>query len=298
MAAPAQHRTRYPIEWLFPVLLIVLLLTVFPVVHTIWTSLHRVMVLLPGTPFVGFDNYLAVFEKASFWTALKNTFRFTVFSAPLTVLIGFGVAKLLLAKFRGRTLVRSVVILPWVLPGAIAAILWMWIFHPSWGILNLILFKAGIIDKYIPWLTDPTLAKMTVIVAHTWTQYPFAAVLLMAALVSVDPGLYEAAKLDGATPWQRFRYITFPKIKPIVVILLIYSVLVGVTSFDVTYALTAGGPGTATILLSFSIWRESFSSLNFGTGSAVAFIVVLISIGLLIGILKALPADLFGAQQR
>ena len=97
---------------------------------------------------------------------------------------------------------------------------------------------------------------------------------------------------------QRFRYITFPQIKPVVVILLVYNVLVGVTSFDVTYALTAGGPGTATILLSFNIWRESFSSLNFGTGSAVAFIVVLISIGLLIGILKALPADLFGARQR
>ena len=292
--AVQQHYTRYPIEWVLPVLFIVLLLTVFPVAHTLWTSLHRVMVLLPGTPFVGLDNYAAVIDSSYFWVALRNTFRFTVFSAPLTVFIGFGVAKLLLANFHGRVLVRAVVILPWALPGAIAAVLWMWIFHPSWGILNLILFELGMIDRYIPWLTDPRLVKITVIVAHVWTQYPFAAILLMAALASIDPRLYEAAKLDGADAWQRLRFITFPQIKPFVVILLVFNVLVGVTSFDVTYALTGGGPGDATILLSFNIWRESFSSLNFGNGSAVAFIVVLISIGLLIGILKALPADLFG----
>ena len=293
MAAP-QRYGRYPIEWVLPVLIIVMLLTVFPVVHTAWTSLHRVMVLLPGTPFVGFDNYVSVIQSSYFWTALKNTFRFTIVSAPLTVLIGFGVARLLLADFRGRLLVRSVVILPWALPGAVVAVLWIWIFHPSWGILNLILFKLGLIDQYIPWLTDPQLAKVTVIVAHTWTQYPFAAILLMAALAAIDPALYEAAELDGASAWQRFRYITFPLIKPIVVIVLVFNVLVGVTSFDVTYALTAGGPGDATILLSFNVWRESFSSLNFGNGSAVAFIVVLMSVGLLIGILKALPADIFG----
>ncbi len=293
MAAP-QHYSRYPIEWVLPVLIIVMLLTVFPVVHTAWTSLHRVMVLLPGTPFVGLDNYVSVIQSSYFWTALKNTFRFTIISAPLTVLIGFGVARLLLADFRGRLLVRSVVILPWALPGAVVAVLWIWIFHPSWGILNLILFQLGLIDQYIPWLTDPQLAKLTVIVAHTWTQYPFAAILLMAALAAIDPALYEAAELDGASAWQRFRYITFPLIKPIVVIVLVFNVLVGVTSFDVTYALTAGGPGDATILLSFNVWRESFSSLNFGNGSAVAFIVVLISVGLLIGILKALPADIFG----
>ncbi len=293
MAAP-QRLGRYPIEWVLPVLIIVMLLTVFPVVHTAWTSLHRVMVLLPGTPFVGFDNYVSVIQSSYFRTALKNTFRFTIVSAPLTVLIGFGVARLLLADFRGRLLVRSVVILPWALPGAVAAVLWVWIFHPSWGILNLILFKLGLIDQYIPWLTDPQLAKLTVIVAHTWTQYPFAAILLMAALAAIDPVFYEAAELDGASAWQRFRYITFPQIKPIVVIVLVFNVLVGVTSFDVTYALTAGGPGDATILLSFNVWRESFSSLNFGNGSAVAFIVVLISVGLLIGILKALPADIFG----
>ncbi len=293
MAAP-QRYSRYPIEWVLPVLIIVMLLTVFPVVHTAWTSLHRVMVLLPGTPFVGFDNYVSVIQSSYFRTALKNTFRFTIVSAPLTVLIGFGVARLLLTDFRGRLLVRSVVILPWALPGAVAAVLWTWIFHPSWGILNLILFKLGLIDQYIPWLTDPQLAKLTVIVAHTWTQYPFAAILLMAALAAIDPALYEAAELDGASAWQRFRYITFPLIKPVVVIVLIFNVLVGVTSFDVTYALTAGGPGDATILLSFNVWRESFSSLNFGNGSAVAFIVVLMSAGLLIGILKALPADIFG----
>jgi ABC-type sugar transport system permease subunit len=190
--------------------------------------------------------------------------------------------------------VRAVVILPWALPGAISAVLWLWIFHPSWGILNLLLYEAGLIDRYIPWLTDPFLVKLTVVVAHVWTQFPFAAVLLMAALVAIDPELYEAARIDGAGGWQRFRHVTLPQIKAMLVVLLVYSTLVAFTSYDLTYAMTGGGPGTATTLLSFQIWKESFSMYNFGNGAAVAFITVLISLGFIFAILKALPSDLFG----
>jgi multiple sugar transport system permease protein len=253
-----------------------------------------VMILFPGEPFVGLANYQAALGSAFFVTALLNSLWFTLISAPLIVLLGLGVAHLLLAEFHGRFLVRSVVILPWVLPGAISAVIWIWIFHPSWGILNLVLYELGLIERYVPWLTDPSLVRVSVIVAHVWTQFPFAAVLLMAALTAIDPQLYEAARIDGAGRWQRFRFVTFPQIKAMVVVLLVYGALVAFTSYDLVYAMTGGGPGTATTLLSFQIWRESFSMYNFGNGAAIAFITVVISLGFILAIVKALPSDLFG----
>ena len=287
---------RYPIEWVFPVLLLVVLFTAYPVAYTIWTSLHGVLLILPVTPFVGFDNYFNVIESPYFWESLRNTLWFTLISVPLIIVVGFAVAKLLLARFVGRAVVRSVVILPWVLPGAVAGAVWMWIFHPSWGILNLILYEFGIIDSYIGWLTEPTLAKVSVIVAHVWMQFPFAGILLMAALLAIDRQLYEAAEIDGASAFQRFRHVTLPHIKPMVVILCVYESLIGLTTYDLTYGLTAGGPGTATTLISQHIWKESFQMLNFGNGAALAFIMMLLSLGFIFAILKAIPSDLFAKE--
>jgi multiple sugar transport system permease protein len=154
-----------------------------------------------------------------------------------------------------------VVILPWALPGAITAVIWMWIFHPSWGLLNLGLYELGLIGEYIPWLRDRMLVRLSVVVAHVWSHFPFAAVLFMAALSAIDPELYEQARIDGAGPWQRFRYVTFPQIKAFVVILLIYESLMALTSYDIVYAMTGGGPGTTTTLLAFQIWRDAPSEL-------------------------------------
>lgn len=281
---------RYPIAWLLPVLLPVLLFTLYPVAQVLYTSLHQVIVILPMQPFIGLENYRQVVLSPDFREALVNTVAFALVTAPLTIIIGFGVARLLLMRFFGRGLLRAVVILPWVLPGAISAVVWMWILHPSWGILNLALYELGIIDRYIPWLTDPQLARLSVVVAFVWTQFPFASILLMAALSVIDRDLYEAAHVDGASAWQRFRFITFPSINPVVVVLAIYQSLVALTSYDLAYALTAGGPGTATTLLSFQIWKESFSMMNFGTGSAVGFILVILSLAFMTAIIKALPA--------
>ncbi|HET6522140.1 MAG TPA: sugar ABC transporter permease, partial [Geminicoccaceae bacterium] len=129
-----------------------------------------------------------------------------------------------------------------------------------------------------------------------WQQFPFAAVLLMAALVAIDPELYEQARIDGASRWQGFRHVTFPQIRAMLVVLLIYNSLLALTAYDIVYAMTGGGPGTATTLLSFHIWKESFSMLNFGNGAAVAFLMVLMSLGFIAVILRLLPSDLFGEE--
>ncbi len=287
---------RYPGVWLLPALLPVILLTVYPIGHALWTSLHEVMILFPGEPFVGLKNYQRVIVGDYFGVALRNSLVFTLIAAPTVVLFGTLIALFLQKRFAGSQVIRSVVLLPWVLPGAISAVLWVWVFHPSFGFLNGLMLDLGLIDSPIGWLTNPRTALGAVIVAHVWTQIPFAVVLMMAALSTINGETLEAAAIDCRSPWKRFRYVVFPEIKSMIVVLLVYNALTAFTSYDIVYAMTGGGPGTATTLLSFQIWRESFSMYDFGAGSAVAFIVVLISALLIVAITKALPSDLFAGE--
>ncbi|MBS3650049.1 sugar ABC transporter permease [Pseudaminobacter sp. 19-2017] len=284
---------RFPAPWLLPALLPVAVMTIYPVAHALWTSLHSVTLLFPGEPFVGLDNYQRVVTSNYFWDAIRNSLVFTLLAAPSVVVIGTLVALFLQRRFFGSQLVRSVVLLPWVLPGAISAVLWIWVFHPSFGVLNGILRELNLIDGSIPWLTSPRLALVAVVVAHVWTQVPFAVVLIMAALAAINPETLEAAAIDCRSRFKRFRHIVFPEIKAMIVVLTVYNALTAFTSYDLVYAMTGGGPGTATTLLSFQIWRESFSMYDFGAGSAVAFIVVSISAVLIVAITRALPSDLF-----
>lgn len=285
--------SRFPALWLLPTLLLVAAFTLFPVGHALWTSLHQVMLLFPEQEWVGWGNYRSVVTGEYFGVALKNSLLFTLWAAPLVVIIGTATGVFLHRRFPGAALLRSIVLLPWVLPGAISAVLWTWVFHPSWGVINLLLRKLGLIDRSIPWLSDPDLAFVSVVTAHIWTQLPFTIVLVMAALSTLNREVLEAAEIDGATASQRFVHIVLPHIKAILVVLLIYNALTAFTTYDIVYAMTGGGPGTATTLLSFQIWKESFSMYDFGAGSAVAFIVVAISALMIVAIVKALPSDLF-----
>ena len=284
---------RFPALWVLPVLLPVAAFTIFPIAHAFWTSLHQVSLLFPVVEFVGLDNYVGVITGQYFVRALKNSLLFTVCAAPAVVVLGTAVAIFLKREFFGVEVLRSLVLLPWVLPGAISAVLWVWVFNPSWGVINSVLRNLGLIHSEIPWLTQPTLAFVSVTVAHVWTQIPFTVILMMATLSTLNPELTEAATIDGATRLQRARFIVLPHIKSIAVVLLIYNALTAFTSYDLVYAMTGGGPGTATTLLSFQIWKESFSMYDFGAGAAVTFIVVAISALLIVAITKALPGAIF-----
>lgn len=285
--------SRFPAGWVLMALIPVALLTIFPIGQALWTSLHQSQLLFPGNGWVGFDNFKNVLTDEYFVVSLKNSLVFTAFSAPIVVILGTAAGLFLHRDFFGVGFLRSIVLLPWVLPGAISAVLWTWVFNPSWGVINAILWRLHLIDHSIGWLTNPKLAFVSVTVAHIWTQVPFSIVLIMVALSAINPEVNEAAVVDGASPWQRFRLVTFPQIKSIVVVLIVYNALTAFTSYDLVYAMTGGGPGTATTLLSFQIWKQSFSMYDFGAGAAVAFIVVTISAILIFAITKALPSDLF-----
>ena len=212
---------RYPGTWLLPALLPVILLTVYPIGHALWTSLHEVMILFPGEPFVGLKNYQRVITGEYFGVALRNSLVFTLVAAPLVVLFGTLIALFLQKRFAGSQVVRSVVLLPWVLPGAISAVLWVWVFHPSFGFLNSLMLDLGLIGSPIGWLTNPRTALGAVLVAHVWTQIPFAVVLMMAALSTINGETLEAAAIDCRSPWKRFRHVVFPEIKAMIVVLLV-----------------------------------------------------------------------------
>lgn len=287
---------RYPILWLLPVLLPVAAFIVYPVAYAFWTSLHQVMLLFPDEPFVGLANYSRVLTSGYFRTAFLNSLVFMLLAAPLVLLLGVSMALFLQRRFAGSTLVRSIVLLPWVLPGAISAVLWIWVFHPSFGIINGLLLKLGAVDAPIQWLNTPQLAFACVLVAHVWTQIPFAVVLTMAALSAINTETLEAAMIDCRGGWKRFWFVIFPEIKAMIVVLLVYNALVAFTTYDLVYAMTGGGPGTATTLLAFQIWRESFAMYDFGAGSALAFVMVAVAALMIVAITRALPSDLFGER--
>jgi multiple sugar transport system permease protein len=293
------HRdtSRYPIEWLFPVLVLVIIFTVFPFGYAIYNSLFQIVLVLPFQPFVGLANYGAVLSSLYFRQALVNTLIFMAITSPVIVIVSLGVARLLLTRFVGRGVLRAVVLLPWAIPGSISGILWYWIFQDQWGILNAILMKLHIISTGIEWLDNATLAKFSTMVAHIWTQIPFASVLLMAALTTISKELYEAAEVDGAGPFRRLIHVTIPQVKGMMGVALIYELIQGLTVYDLTYSMTGGGPGNATTLLSYFIWAESFSQLNFGHGAALGVIVALITLGLIALILRALPGELTVQEQ-
>jgi multiple sugar transport system permease protein len=286
----ARDMSRYPLQWLFPVLLIVITFTVFPFGYAIYNSLFQIVLVLPIQPFVGLKNYGQVFTSVYFREALLNTLLFMAVTAPLIVIVALGVGRLLLTRFVGRGIIRAVVLLPWAIPGAISGILWYWIFQDQWGILNTVLVKVHLITRGIPWLDNKNLAKVSTMIAHIWTQIPFASVLLMAALSTINKEMYEAAEVDGAGPFRRLLHITLPQVSGMMGVAFIYELIMGLTTYDVTYSMTGGGPGGATTLLSYFIWAESFSQLNFGRGAALGVIVALITLGFILLILRAIPS--------
>jgi ABC-type sugar transport system permease subunit len=288
---------RFPVLWLLPALLLIAAFIAYPVAHAFWTSVHQVNLMFPDEPFVGFENYQRVMASRHFRTGLRNSVTFLVLAAPLVVLAGIAIALFLQRSFPGALIVRSVVLLPWVLPGAISAVLWVWVFHPSFGILNGLLRSLGLIDSSIQFLNSPSLAFYCVLIAYVWTQIPFAVVLTMAALAAINRETLEAAMIDCRSGWKRFRFVIFPEIKAMVVVLLVYNALMAFTTYDLVYAMTGGGPGTSTTLLAFQVWREGFSMHDFGAGSAVAFLMVVVAVVVIVAITRALPSDLFGERQ-
>jgi multiple sugar transport system permease protein len=271
-----------------PALLLVAIFTFYPVGRALVQS-TRIESPIFKSKFVGVQNYRDVLGSSYFIDAAGTTLGFALITVPLLAVLGVLVALLLNEAFIGNALLRVGMLLPWALPATIAGLIWKWIFLDSWGALNAGLYAVGIIDNYIPWLTTPGLARMAVVVVFIWAQLPLTAIFLLAALQAISSELYDAAAVDGADVFGRFWHVTLPGIRPMLVIVALYETLMAITNFDVVYSLTQGGPGTATTLLTYFTWVESFKKLDFGKGSALAVLIALGSLVLIFVLVRAIP---------
>ena len=273
-----------------PAVLLIALFTLYPYAYALWSSFQMLSPILPPS-FAGTFNYESVITSSYFMDAVINTLVFVVVSAPLILCLGVAVAALFTQRFVGDRFLKAIVLLPWAIPSSITGVVWKWVFADSFGALNASLFSLGIISNYIPWLSTKETAVAIVIMAYAWTQFPFAAVLALAAMQAIPGELYEAAQLDGCGAWGRFVHVTLPVTRPMLAIIAIYEILVGLTTFDITYSLTGGGPGTATTYIGYFTFAESFKMQNFGNGAALAVLMATASLVLIFAMLQALPKD-------
>ncbi|MEA2594700.1 MAG: multiple sugar transport system permease protein [Thermomicrobiales bacterium] len=288
-------RDRWFAFWLvLPTILAVLGVSVYPVGYAIWTSLHNKNPSFGFELWVGLGNYRLLLESPEFRKAIAVTARFAVTSTVLSMLLGLGMALVLNQRFIGRGLLRSVILVPWAMSGTVVGVLWAWIYDGGYGTLNGVLFKLGLIDEYKAWLSAfeiPGLGPASlyfVVVAFVWNSAPMAALFILAALQSVPTNLYRAAKMDGASAWQRFRFITLPWLRPMLLLVLILSSINGIMAFDLIYFLTKGGPGTETTVFSWLGYNTIFGFFQFGQGTAILLALTLICLVLAFVYMKLL----------
>ncbi|MFG1302988.1 sugar ABC transporter permease [Xanthobacter autotrophicus] len=267
--------------FLLPVMTVLMAVAVFPILYSLYLSFFDVKLTRPNRmPFVGLDNYVELFEQPLFWTSVERTVVFTVISVTAVTVIGLLVALLLNENFRGRRLLSTIILIPWAIPYVADALMWKWIYDSGYGALNGLLYQLGFIDKYMVWLGDQHKTIWLIANAFVWKEVPLAAILLLVTLKSIPEDLYQAAKVDGATLWRRFVHVTLPAMRPGFMLVLIYETMVAIRHFDLFFVLTEGGPGNASHTLSWHIYVETFRSLSFGTGAALAYILALITFGL------------------
>jgi ABC-type sugar transport system permease subunit len=288
----ASYGTRYETRWgwllLLPALVVIGVLSIIPLSRAVYSSFRQTSPMLPPK-FIGLDNYIAVINSSAFFSAWRVTLQFTAIVVVMTTVLAMISASALNSSFRGSAIVKPLVLLPWAVPGAIAGVIWRWMFNNNYGAINTILHALGVINEYIYWLNKPTLALIAACIAQTWSLLPLSIILILAALQNIPEEQYEAIRLDGANSFQLYRYVTFPHIRTSVVIVALYNTLMGLTAYDIVYTMTAGGPGTATSVISYFTWSISFTQMNIGQGAALATLIALVSIIFIIGLLRALP---------
>ncbi|ODT82637.1 MAG: hypothetical protein ABS76_06100 [Pelagibacterium sp. SCN 64-44] len=281
----APTRRRFSVNgyffFLFPGVTIVLSMTLFPALYGVYMSFTNLNLGYVSSSLVGLDNYVRFFTSGDLGLIARNTLVFVAACVVLQACIGLAVAILLNQRLPGHQLMRSVTILPWVLPSVVVGLVFLQIFGGSrLGFANYVLSLVGIGQQ--SWLSDPVLAMSILIAVCTWRGIPFSVIMFLGGLQTLPRDVYEAAAIDGATRWQRFRYITVPLLRPIVLISVIMSTGGALNSLDIPLALTGGGPGNATELIAISLYKQSFFHLDIGYGATIGTVMLIANVALIV----------------
>ena len=286
------QNSRNALGWAFmlPAAVLLLLFLTYPLGLGTWLGFTDAKIGRAGE-WIGLENFSFLVTDSVTQLALFNTLFYTVIASILKFMLGLWLAILLNKNLPFKTFFRAVVLLPWIVPTALSAIAFWWIYDSQFSVISWVLMRLGLIDTYIDFLGDPWNARFSTIFANVWRGIPFVAISLLAGLQTISPSYYEAASLDGASPWQQFRYVTLPLLTPIIAVVMTFSVLFTFTDFQLIYVLTRGGPLNATHLMATLSFQRAISGGALGEGAAI-------SIAMVPFLLAAIMFSYFGLQRR
>lgn len=253
-----------------PAAAFILCIAVYPIVRVLWLSFFAQNLGTSLQPkFVGFDNYIRLANDSRFFQTARTTLFFTAVSVAIELVLGLGFALLMNQRFRGRAFARTAMLIPWALPTAVLAWAWSWIFNDQFGVLNDLLRRLHLLVRPIAWLGSGPTALTAIIFADVWKTAPFVMIILLAGLQNIPAELHDAAAIDGAGAWRRFRFVTLPLLLPSIMVALLFRAILAFGIFDLIFVMTGGGPGGATETLAIYSYNTYLRYLDFGYGSAM-----------------------------
>ena len=286
------QNSRNALGWTFmlPAAVLLIGLLAWPLGLGTWLGFTDAKIGRPGE-WVGLENFKYLVGDSVTQLALFNTLFYTVVASILKFALGLWLALLLNKNLPFKSFFRAVVLLPWIVPTALSAIAFWWLYDAQFSVFSWVLTKLGWIDRYVDFLGDPWNARLSTIAANVWRGVPFVAISLLAGLQTISPSYYEASAIDGATPWQQFRHVTLPLLTPIIAVVMTFSVLFTFTDFQLIYVLTRGGPLNATHLMATLAFQRGIPGGSLGEGAALATLMVPV-------LLAAVLFSYFGLQRR
>ena len=270
-----------------PAALVVTFVLVYPILQAMAYSVtSNALYASETSTFVGFENYIRLFNDSRFRTAFSNTLIFTVVTVPIELALGIGLAVMLNKAFMGRGIARVAVLFPWALPTALNALIWRWLFNADFGVFNAVLLQTGAINEPILWLGKAPLAMISMMIVSIWKTSSFMALILLAGLQTIPDELYEASTMDGADGWSAFRHITLPLLTPTILVSLLLRSMDAIRVFELPFNLTDGGPLDTTEVISLYAYRIIFQYVDFNFGSSAVLIQFVIILAIAIGYIR------------